>query len=62
MTVNPIELQKHLGGVDYPASRDDLVSAAEKNGAGDEVLDALKGLPEQDFDAPTAVTQAVSGE
>jgi len=62
MTVNPIELQKHLGGVDYPASRDDLVAAAEKNGAGDEVLDALKGLPEQDFDAPTAVTHAVSGE
>jgi hypothetical protein len=62
MTVNPIELQKHLGGVDYPASRDDLVAAAEKNGAGDEVLDALKGLPEQDFDAPTAVTRAVSGE
>jgi hypothetical protein len=62
MTVNPIELQKHLGGVDYPASRDDLVSAAEKNGAGYEVLDALKSLPEQDFDAPTAVTQAVSGE
>lgn len=62
MTVNPIELQKHLGGVDYPASRDDLVAAAEKNGAGDDVLDALKGLPERDFDAPTDVTQAVSGE
>ncbi|WP_081736548.1 DUF2795 domain-containing protein [Amycolatopsis orientalis] len=28
---NPIELQKHLAGVDYPAKREDLVRAAERN-------------------------------
>jgi hypothetical protein len=59
--VNPIELQKHLGGVDYPASRDDLVRAAEQNGAGDDVLEALRGIPDREYDAPTAVTKAVSG-
>ncbi len=59
--VNPIELQKHLSGVDYPASRDDLVKAAEQQGADDTVLEALRGLPDQSFDAPTDVTKAVSG-
>lgn len=59
--VNPIELQKHLGGVDYPASRDDLVKKAEENGADDEVLEALRGIPDREYDAPTAVTKAVSG-
>ena len=29
MDVNPIELQKYLKGVDYPASKDDLTSTAE---------------------------------
>ena len=59
--VNPIELQKHLGGVDYPASRDDLVKKAEENGADEEVLEALRGIPDREYDAPTAVTKAVSG-
>ena len=59
--VNPIELQKHLGGVDYPASRDDLVRKAEENGADEEVLEALRGIPDREYDAPTAVTKAVSG-
>ena len=59
--VNPIELQKHLGGVDYPASKDDLVRRAEESGAGDDVLEALRGIPDREYDAPTAVTKAVSG-
>jgi hypothetical protein len=59
--VNPIELQKHLGGVDYPASRDDLVQKAEQNGADEDILEALRGIPDQEYDAPTAVTKAVSG-
>jgi hypothetical protein len=59
--VNPIELQKHLGGVDYPASRDDLVKKAEENGADEDVLEALRGIPDREYDAPTAVTKAVSG-
>ena len=59
--VNPIELQKHLGGVDYPASRDELVQKAEQNGADAELLEALRGIPDQQYDAPSAVTKAVSG-
>ncbi|QFU89902.1 DUF2795 domain-containing protein [Amycolatopsis sp. YIM 10] len=35
---NPIEVQKHLSGVDYPAGRDDLVAAARSNGADDNAL------------------------
>ena len=59
MDVNPIELQKHLKGVDYPASKDDLVAAAESNGAPDEVLDALRSADQDTFDAPTAVERAL---
>jgi hypothetical protein len=59
--VNPIELQKHLGGVDYPASRDDLVQKAQANGADETVLEALRGIPDEQYDAPTDVTKAVSG-
>lgn len=60
--INPIELQKSLKGVDYPAKKDDIVKAAEENGADDDVLDALKDLPDQSFERPTDVTKALSDE
>ncbi len=59
-TPNPIELQKHLGGVDYPASRDDLVRTAEEQGADNDLLEALRGIPDKEYDSPTAVSKAVS--
>ena len=57
---SPTELQKYLKGVDYPASKEDLVSAAEENDAPEEVIDALQDLDGDDFDGPTAVQEAAS--
>lgn len=61
MVANPIEIQKHLGGINYPASKEDLVSRAREENAPDEVLDTLRRLPQRDYDGPTAVTEAVGG-
>lgn len=60
--INPIELEKSLKGVDYPASKDDVVKAAKKNGASKEVMDALNGLDDQTFEKPTDVTKALGNE
>jgi hypothetical protein len=57
----PIELQKYLGGVDYPASRDDLVSTARDNGAPDDLVSALENSGRDSFDSPTEVSEAVAG-
>jgi hypothetical protein len=57
---NPIEVQKALSGIDYPASRNDIVSTAEGNGAGGDVLEALRALPDREYDGPTAVSSAIS--
>jgi len=57
---NPIQLQKHLKGVDYPARQQDLVKAAKSQGAGNEVLDALQRIPDREYNGPNAVSQAVA--
>jgi hypothetical protein len=57
----PIELQKYLKGVEYPISKDDLVAAAQGNGAPEELVDALSGASADSFDSPTDVSSAVSG-
>lgn len=53
--ISPIDIQKALGGVDYPASKDDLVSHAESSGASSDVLEALRSLPDRNYDGPTGV-------
>ncbi|HEV7727157.1 MAG TPA: DUF2795 domain-containing protein, partial [Modestobacter sp.] len=42
--VSPIDIQKALGGMDYPATKEDIIKHAENNGGDAEVLDALKGI------------------
>ncbi len=57
---NPIQLQKHLSGVDYPASRDDLVKAAREHGADEQMVKALQNIPDRRYDGPNAVSKAVA--
>lgn len=59
-TPNPIQIQKFLGGVEYPANRDALVSNAKDSGADSNVIEALEAIPDQEYDSPTAVSSAVS--
>lgn len=58
--VSPIQIQKFLGGIDYPCDRNEIISTAEANGADDKVLDALSALPDRTYNGPNAVSEAVS--
>jgi len=60
-TLDPIEMQKHLKGMDYPASRDDLVAKAEENGADASLLAQLRGTGNQQFTGPDDVMKALGG-
>jgi len=57
--VSPIDIQKALSGIEYPAKRDDVVKHAESQGGGGDVLEALKGIDDQEYDTPAAVSKAV---
>ena len=56
---NPIELQKHLAGVGYPAKREDLVRAAERNGADKDTLAAVRALPDRTYEGPSGVSKEI---
>jgi hypothetical protein len=57
---NPIQMQKFLAGVDYPADRDTLIEHARSQGADDDVLQGLSQLPDRSFDGPNAVSAEYS--
>jgi hypothetical protein len=57
--VSPIDIQKALSGIDYPASRDDLVEHAEQNGGSKDVLEALRKIDDREYEGPSGVSSAV---
>ena len=59
MAMNPIEVQKNLKGMSYPASKDELVSKAQENGADEQLLNQLRNLDRDRFDGPDDVMEAL---
>ncbi|WP_040792361.1 DUF2795 domain-containing protein [Nocardia paucivorans] len=58
--ISPVQIQKFLGGIDYPCDRDEIIFTAEANGADDNVLDLLSELPDGLYEGPNAISEAVS--
>jgi hypothetical protein len=59
MTVNPIQIQTFLKGVDYPASKEALLQHAERNGADEGVRTTLEQLPDAEYETPADVSEAL---
>ncbi|HEY8605634.1 MAG TPA: DUF2795 domain-containing protein [Noviherbaspirillum sp.] len=57
--VNPIQVQKFLKGIDYPANKSALIENAKKMGADENVCAELDQLPDEDFQTPADVSQAL---
>ena len=57
--VNPIQMQKYLKGMDYPAKKKDLIEHAKKAGADENICSTLEQLPDEEFETPAAVSKSV---
>lgn len=57
--VNPIQVQKFLSGVNYPASKDDLVKKAQQEGASQDVISTLQQMPGDRYNSPNDVSEAI---
>jgi hypothetical protein len=57
--VNPIQVQKFLSGIDYPASKDEVIDGARFRGADQNVLETLQQLPAENFQTPAEVSEAI---
>lgn len=59
MGISTAEVQTFLKGMDYPASKDDLIQQAKDNGAGSDVISLLNKLPDQEYRVPTDVNEQI---
>ena len=49
MDIDPNDVPRYLEGVEYPASKEDVVSAAENNGAPEDLMRMITGLSRPEF-------------
>ncbi|MDP2641256.1 MAG: DUF2795 domain-containing protein [Candidatus Yanofskybacteria bacterium] len=57
--ITPATVQKYLGGMDYPADKDELIMHAHEHGADSDVLNTLKNLSVNEFNSPVDVSKAI---
>jgi hypothetical protein len=54
-----VNVRRHLGGMHFPASKEDLLLRARDNGAGQDVLEVLESFPEdEEFETLADVMKA----
>jgi len=56
---SPIDVSKHLKGIDFPARKDDLVRHASEQGADQGVLALLQAMPDQEYGSMAEVMKGV---
>ena len=61
METSPIEVQKALKGMDYPAKKKDLIEKARENDAPREVMQVLEDLPDKEFENAVDVSREFGG-
>lgn len=47
--LTPANVTKHLKGIHFPCSRDDMVAHAKRAGAAPEVVELLRRMPETQY-------------
>ncbi len=53
-----VEIEKALKGMNFPASKQDLVQQAKKNNASQDIIQTIQNLPQDRFNSPTDVQKA----
>lgn len=56
---SPIQVQKYLSGMDYPADKDEIIDHAKDQGADNDVVQILQQLPERDYKTAADVSKAI---
>lgn len=54
------EVPEALGGISYPATKDQLIERARANNAGTGILAMLKDIPDGEYGGPNEISKAAA--
>jgi hypothetical protein len=55
------EVQQYIGGISFPAGKEEVASEAESNGAPQSVVDRIRNAAMEQFSGPEDILRAVQG-
>uniref|UniRef100_UPI00403C64C6 DUF2795 domain-containing protein n=1 Tax=Mycobacterium hainanense TaxID=3289775 RepID=UPI00403C64C6 len=59
-STTPNQLRRCLSDVDFPANKQDLLDAADRNGCDDDTVRALRGIPPETYNNAAQVAASVT--
>jgi hypothetical protein len=59
MPLTPFRIQKFLGGLRYPARKEQVLERARQRGADERVLGALHTLPDRAYESPISISRQI---
>ncbi len=62
MEVSPVEVQKALKDMDYPAQKKEIIQHAKKHNASKGVLDELERIEDKEYKNAAEVSKEFKGE
>jgi hypothetical protein len=62
MAISAADLEHAIKGIDFPASKDELVKQANNNNADNSIVQVIQKLPKQKFKSPIEVSKAFGKE
>lgn len=54
------EVQEALGGISYPATKDQLIERARANNAGTDIIAVLEDIPDGKYGGPDEISKAAA--
>jgi hypothetical protein len=57
--LSPADVQKYLEGLNFPASKEEVVATAESNGAPQALVEQIRALGPEQFSSPNDVVSAL---
>jgi len=58
--VSPSNIAHYLKGIDFPATKQDMIDYADDNNAPEEIIDIIDNLPDIEFHSMTEVMTGAS--
>jgi Protein of unknown function (DUF2795) len=62
MHTSPIEVQKTLKNMNYPANKEDLIKHAKDRNASDKVMQDIENLPDKEYTSAADASKEFKGD
>lgn len=59
--IKTAEIQQYFRELEYPAQKPDLLVQAQELGADEEILELIFSLPDQEYQTPADISEAIEG-